>query len=227
MKKESQEEMERKYLQALKDLKNLLSYTSMVSISKFTLQNNLNVGFGKVITEGGIVKREGKGRSTRNHWNTNVEPNLQMAKKVMSELTKINEKQRLDRNKSVTKTQKTSNRSRTASERFDIYRNVLIELKETATNGRELSTMKFTANRGINKNFILYCVELGLLSKRKLNKSNSWVYKWIAGDVTDDMVTSIRDIQSAKHTISKVDVSTCKTVTTSFLWGLYKKVSIV
>ena len=78
-----------KYLEALKELQNILKYTDRISLTKFAKDNSLNTNFATVLIKGGIIECNGvRGRGTKYKWTT-IDPNIRMAETVLSKLSNM------------------------------------------------------------------------------------------------------------------------------------------
>lgn len=77
-----------KYLDALKELKNILGYTKKIGLTDFCLKNGIATKAGKELVAGGILKNlGGKGVSAEYEWDT-IEPNLKMATELQRRVNK-------------------------------------------------------------------------------------------------------------------------------------------
>jgi hypothetical protein len=82
------EETEKKYLQALLSLKNVLEYTDKISLREFARKNSVNTKFANVLVNGGILKHNGlRGSGAKYSWNT-IDPNIKMAQEVLNRISK-------------------------------------------------------------------------------------------------------------------------------------------
>jgi len=80
---------EKKYLDALIKLHNILEYTDKISISKFMDSNELNKNFGVVLKNGGLISSNNlKGRGVRYEWKT-IKPNIKMAQEVVKRVSAV------------------------------------------------------------------------------------------------------------------------------------------
>ena len=69
-----------KYLEALKELKMILSYTDSMSMNEFCIKKGISKSAATVLRSGGIISNNGKGgKACRWYWTTSVEPNKQMS----------------------------------------------------------------------------------------------------------------------------------------------------
>lgn len=78
-----------KYYECLKKLYDVLSLTDKISMLKFSQQNNLTKSLSTVLQNGGIIKCNGKGRTTSWEW-TSIPPTRAMAIEVLKRLASIN-----------------------------------------------------------------------------------------------------------------------------------------
>lgn len=75
-----------KYFDCLVELRNILSYTSRISLEKFCEKNQLSKSFSAVLSKGGIIKCNVKGKYSEWEW-TSIEPTKQMALKTIQMLS--------------------------------------------------------------------------------------------------------------------------------------------
>ena len=92
-------ETEKKYLDALKGLKNVLAYTNKMSMNDFITKNNLSKEFSIVLKNAGIIEIKGEKNACQWRWLSEVEPNIHMARKVIKESNEIRQTRRLKRKK--------------------------------------------------------------------------------------------------------------------------------
>jgi hypothetical protein len=78
-----------KYYDCLVELKNLLSYTSRISLDDFCKRKNLSKSVPQVLSKGGIIKCITKGRYSEWQW-TSIDPTKQMALKTIQMLGEYN-----------------------------------------------------------------------------------------------------------------------------------------
>ena len=78
-----------KYYDCLVELKNLLSYTSRISLDGFCKRKNLSKSFSQVLSKGGIIKCTVKGKYSEWEW-TSIDPTKQMALKAIQMLSEYN-----------------------------------------------------------------------------------------------------------------------------------------
>jgi len=78
-----------KYFTALVDLKNVLKYTTRVSLNGFCEENQLSKNLPSVLQKGGIIKCNTKGKYSEWEWTT-IEPTKQMALKTIQLLGEAN-----------------------------------------------------------------------------------------------------------------------------------------
>lgn len=222
-------EIEHKYLVALKELKSILNYTSRLSITEFARKNNLNDRLGHVLKSGGIIKTEGSGAYTKNYWVTKVEPNIEMSRKVLDELNKIKSPYNINKNKTTRTTRK-----KTYVEGHENYKKALEDLKKVTKHPTALSCVSFAKKWGVNSNFIRGCVNSNIISGVH-HRGRLYTYTWIGGDITDEMVASVKASLYPAYVYEKqteqknVRTTTptknnSKTVVKSYLWGMFKKV---
>ena len=106
MKNETPQQRELRYLNALKELKNVLSYTDNVFLTGFSDRFGISRNFGKILIDAKILQKKGATTSVRYNWIGTIEPNLQMAKRVYEESKKVesikNTKRRTKENPVVT-----------------------------------------------------------------------------------------------------------------------------
>lgn len=81
-----------KYLSALQDLKIILRATNRISLNKFSIDNNISKNSSIVLSKGGIIKCTKKGKGSTWEWTSTVEPNRQMAIRLLKGLGKQNPK---------------------------------------------------------------------------------------------------------------------------------------
>jgi len=78
-----------KYLNALRDLQQVLKYTNKISLTKFMNDNSLNKNFSTIIVKGGLIKTNGSiGAGIKYEWNT-IDANINMAKEVHIKVNQI------------------------------------------------------------------------------------------------------------------------------------------
>lgn len=108
MKHQTPQQRELRYLTALKELKNILSYTDNVYLTGFSDKFGISRNFGKILIDAKILQKTGATKSVRYNWVGTVEPNLQMAKRVYEESKKVesikNTKRRNNTQKPITVT---------------------------------------------------------------------------------------------------------------------------
>ena len=82
-------ETQKKYLNALNDLHNVLKYTDSISLRKFMTDNGLSKNFAIVIKNGGLISTNGlKSKGARYKWET-IKPNIKMAREVVERCNKF------------------------------------------------------------------------------------------------------------------------------------------
>lgn len=84
-----QEASVEKYYNALKELRNLLSYTNRISMNDFCEKNHLSKNLPNVLQKGGIIKCMNKGKYSQWEW-ISIEPNNHMAVKSIQMLGDLN-----------------------------------------------------------------------------------------------------------------------------------------
>lgn len=89
MKTRARKENIDKYEAVLKILFHRLRYDKQLSMFKFSQEYNVSKNLSTVLSKGGIIKNLKRGRSTQWEW-VSIEPNKDMAVKVLTELGKLN-----------------------------------------------------------------------------------------------------------------------------------------
>jgi hypothetical protein len=79
-----------KYFRALQDLKLVLDHTGKVSMHDFCDKHSVTSRLGTVLQKGGIVRLKGNARASEWVWISGVDPNRQMAAKVIREIHILN-----------------------------------------------------------------------------------------------------------------------------------------
>lgn len=76
-----------KYLDALKDLHNILQYTNKISLSNFVRKHKISQHTPFVLKSGGVLRATGKWKGASYFWNT-IEPNEYMANELIKKIKK-------------------------------------------------------------------------------------------------------------------------------------------
>jgi hypothetical protein len=89
MKTQATQENILKYLNVLKVLHHLLSYSKRISMLDFSVRNKVTKNLSTVLSKGGIIKCIKSGRNSEWEW-ASIEPTREMAIKVLQELATLN-----------------------------------------------------------------------------------------------------------------------------------------
>jgi prophage tail gpP-like protein len=103
---------EMKYLKALRELHLILSNTNRLSMTKFSDKHKVSKRIASILQKGRVIKCTRKGKYSEWVWTT-IQPNIEMARKVLIELAQIQQSQVKARAKKTVTTINLENKNKT------------------------------------------------------------------------------------------------------------------